>query len=105
VGQAVLGFVLPWIVAMVAIPLEMLLDSSRHVLVYLAALLTSGVGSLAFVTARAARTLANVLPSIYDAYVSVPLRIERALKRGRGEGSKSARRSRTKLELGEETLS
>ncbi len=103
VGQAVLGFVLPWIVAMVAIPLEMLLDSSRHVLVYFAALLASGVGSLAFVGARAARTLANVLPSIYDAYVSVPLRIERAVRREPKEGSKSARRSRTKLELGEET--
>jgi hypothetical protein len=99
VGQAVLGFVLPWIVAMVAIPLEMLLDSSRHVLVYLAALLASGLGSLAFVGARLARTLASVLPSVYDAYVSVPLRIERALKREREEGSKSsARRSRTKLE-------
>ena len=106
VGQAVLGFVLPWIVAMVAIPLEMLLDSSRHVLVYLAALLASGVGSLAFVAARAARALAHVLPSVYDAYVSVPLRIERALKRrAQEEGSKSARRSRTKLELGEETRS
>ena len=31
IGQAVLGFVLPWILAMVAIPLEMLLDSGRHV--------------------------------------------------------------------------
>jgi hypothetical protein len=103
VGQAVLGFVLPWIVAMVAIPLEMLLDSSRHVLVYLAALLASGLGSLAFVSARAARALGHVLPSIYDAYVSVPLRIERALKREPKEGGKSARRSRSKLELGEET--
>jgi hypothetical protein len=103
VGQAVLGFVLPWIVAMVAIPLEMLLDSSRHVLVYLAALLASSLGSLAFVAARGTRALAHVLPSFYDAYVSVPLRIERALRRGREEGGKAARRSRTKLELGEET--
>jgi hypothetical protein len=109
VGQAVLGFVLPWVVAMVAIPLEMLLESSRHVLVYLAAFLASGVGSLAFVAARGARALGHVLPSVYDAYVSVPLRIERALKRGREEGGareeggKPGRRSRTKLELGEET--
>jgi hypothetical protein len=44
-----------------------------------------------------------MLPSIYDAYVSVPLRIERALRREPKEGSKSARRSRSKLELGEET--
>jgi hypothetical protein len=104
VGQAVLGFVLPWIVAMVAIPLEMLLDSSRHVLVYLAALLASGVGSIAFVAARAARTLAHVLPSVYDVYVSVPLRIERALKSAR-EGKPAGRRPRAKLELREETLS
>jgi len=109
VGQAVLGFVLPWIVAMVAIPLEMLLDSSRHVFAWLAALLASGAGSLAFVLARVARGLASVLPSLYDAYVSVPLRIERALKRNRQEASareengKPARRGRTKLELGEET--
>src|SRR5262245_29717098 len=119
VGQAVLGFTLPWIVAMVAIPLEMLLDSSRHVLVYFAALLAGGIGSLAFGAARAARTLAHVLPSLYDVYVSVPLRIERVLRRGREgggkedgskeEGSKEeggkARRSRTKLELREDTLS
>src|SRR5262245_6961684 len=119
VGQAVLGFVLPWIVAMVAIPLEMLLDSSRHVLVYFAALLASGIGSLAFGAARAARTLAHVLPSLYDVYVSVPLRIERVFRRGREDGSKEegskeegskeeggkARRSRTKLELREDTLS
>jgi hypothetical protein len=105
VGQAVLGFVLPWIVAMVAIPLEMLLDSSRHVLVYLAALLASGAGSLAFVVARAARTLANVAPSLYDVYVSVPLRIERALKSARGEAKSERRRPKGRLELREETLS
>jgi ElaB/YqjD/DUF883 family membrane-anchored ribosome-binding protein len=105
IGQAVLGFVLPWIVAMVAIPLEMLLDSSRHVLVYLAAHLASGAGSLAFVASRVARTLANVLPSVYDVYVSVPLRIERALASARAEGKPERRRPKAKLELREETLS
>jgi hypothetical protein len=104
-GQAVLGFVLPWIVAMVAIPLEMLLDSSRHVLAYLAALLASGIGSLAFVMARVARTLAGVAPSLYDVYVSVPLRIERAVRSARGEAKPAGRRPRARLELREETLS
>jgi hypothetical protein len=47
VGQAVLGFVLPWILAMVAIPLEMLLDSGRHVLADLVALLLDGIGAIA----------------------------------------------------------
>ena len=32
IGQACLGFILPWILAMVAIPLEMLLESARHVM-------------------------------------------------------------------------
>jgi hypothetical protein len=105
VGQAVLGFVLPWIVAMVAIPLEMLLDSSRHVLVYLTALLASGAGSVAFVAARAFRGLASVMPSLYDVYVSVPLRIERAVKGAREGKASPSRRSKAKLELREETLS
>ena len=43
-GQAALGFVLPWILAMVAIPLEMLLDSARHVLSSLAVLRARGAG-------------------------------------------------------------
>ena len=43
IGQAVLGFVLPWILAMVAIPLEMLLDSGRHVVAALAAGLLSAL--------------------------------------------------------------
>ena len=32
VGQAVLGFVLPWILAMVAIPLELFISTGRYVL-------------------------------------------------------------------------
>ena len=43
-GQAALGFVLPWILAMVAIPLEMLLDSARHVLSSLAVFGARGRG-------------------------------------------------------------
>jgi hypothetical protein len=41
----------------------------------------SGAGSVAFLLARAARAIAHVLPSVYDVYVSVPLRIERWLER------------------------
>src|SRR5262249_47854594 len=46
IGQAVLGFVLPWILAMVAIPLEMLLDSGRHVLSALCVLALRAIGAL-----------------------------------------------------------
>ena len=78
--SALLGFVWPWLVAMAAVPLEMFLDNGRHVAMYASALVMSGIGSLAFVAGRAARTLIDLLPSLYDAYVSIPLRIERALK-------------------------
>ena len=44
IGQAVLGFVLPWILAMVAIPLEMFLDSGRHVVASVSVLAAPGHG-------------------------------------------------------------
>jgi hypothetical protein len=75
-----LGFVFPWLLALVAVPLETGLDSGRHVAMRASALLVSGLGSLAFLVGRTARTVADVLPSLYDAYVSIPLRIERAVK-------------------------
>jgi hypothetical protein len=80
IGQAVLGFVLPWILAMVAIPLEMLLDSGRHVLAQLAVLVLQAVGNAMQVLAHLARYLTTAIPSVYDVYVAIPLRIERAVR-------------------------
>jgi hypothetical protein len=78
--SALLGFVWPWLVALAAVPLEMFLDNGRHVAMHASALVISALGSLAFVAGRVARTLIDLLPSLYDAYVSIPLRIERAMK-------------------------
>jgi hypothetical protein len=75
-----LAFVFPWLLALAAVPLETFLDSGRHVAMRASALLVGGLGSLAFLVGRTARTLADALPSLYDAYVSIPLRIERAVK-------------------------
>jgi len=85
VGQAVLGFVLPWILALVAVPLEMLLDSGRHVLASLTAFLLSGLGSAAGVLGHAANSLTGALPNFYDVYISIPLRIERAVQEHRDD--------------------
>jgi len=79
-GQAVLGFVLPWVLALVAIPLEMLLDSARHVLASLLVGGLQGIGHLAGAVAHAAGALTTALTQVYDAYVSIPLRIERAVR-------------------------
>lgn len=92
VGQAVLGFVLPWILAMVAIPLEMLLDSGRHVLADLLALLLDGIGALARLIAHVWRSITRTLPKLYDVYVAIPLKIERSLRAGDSQKDPSGRR-------------
>ena len=84
VGQAVLGFVLPWILALVAVPLEMLIDSGRHVAAMLASHALAAVGHLAAALGHLARTLSRLLPNVYDVYVAIPLRIEQLVGRGRG---------------------
>jgi hypothetical protein len=77
IGQAVLGFVLPWLLALVAIPLEMLLDSGRHVMNQLAAFSLHFVGGSVRVVGHALCSVVGALPSVYDVYIAIPLRIER----------------------------
>ena len=93
VGQAVLGFVLPWVLALVAIPLEMLLDSARHVLGSLGVLLLEGVGHLASAGAQAARSLARIVTQLYDVYIAIPLRIEQAMRNHSGAGGEAPART------------
>jgi hypothetical protein len=90
IGQAVLGFILPWILAMVAIPLEMLLDSGRHVLAALTAAVLMLLGAAASALAHVIRTGFEILPNLYDVYVSIPLRIE-AMLRGKSSSTPRAR--------------
>lgn len=80
IGQAVLGFVLPWILAMVAVPLEMLLDSGRHVSASLAALTLSVVGNAVKIAGHVLNSVFKLLPNLYDAYIAIPLRIERMVQ-------------------------
>ena len=77
IGQAVLGFILPWILAMVAVPLEMLLDSGRHVLAAVAVAVLGTLGNIVRVIAHTAQTLTAAFPNVYDVYISIPLRVER----------------------------
>jgi hypothetical protein len=90
-GQAVLGFVLPWILALVAVPLEMLIDSGRHVAAMLGGHALAGIGHAAAALAHLARTLSRLLPSAYDVYVAIPLRIEQAIGRGAGRSAAAGR--------------
>ncbi len=84
VGQAVLGFVLPWILAMAAIPLELLVTSGSVVVVALAATGLQLFGGGLRVVGHGLRHTFSGLRFLYDAYIAVPLKVERILQRREG---------------------
>jgi hypothetical protein len=98
VGQAVLGFVLPWVLALVAVPLEMLLDSGRHVAASLGVLLLRGLGGVSDGLSHVCLHLTGLVTNLYDVYVAIPLQIEAMVRRGRSD--KSAPRERVKVTTG-----
>ena len=62
--------------ALVAVPLEMLLDSGRHVMGSLGVIVLRSLGALAGGASHVARHATGLLSSLYDVYVAIPLRIE-----------------------------
>jgi len=96
IGQAVLGFVLPWVLAMVAIPLEMLIDSSRHVVNAVTVFLLHAAGHVSHIAGRLFSHAGNAINSLYDVYIAVPLRIEQAWSGRGGGGSDGDARRRAK---------
>jgi hypothetical protein len=77
VGQAVLGFTLPWILAMIAVPLEMLIESGRHVVNRIIVLLLQGLGLVARFMAYVLQYAILLLAHLYDAIIMIPIQIER----------------------------
>lgn len=92
VAQMMLGFVLPFALAFVGIPLESFIQSLRTVLGL------AFLGGLRFVrvvlriTGGTARHLGRMLVSLYDLFVMLPLAIERLVVRG-GASARAAARS------------
>ncbi|MDH5601134.1 MAG: hypothetical protein OEY78_07500 [Gammaproteobacteria bacterium] len=80
IGQATLGFVLPWILAMVAVPLEMLIESGQHVLNKLLILLILLVGYLIGIIGHLISTIMKTFLHIYDAYIIIPSQIATLIK-------------------------
>lgn len=95
VGQAVLGFVLPWILALVAIPLETFVETMGTAAVSVTAPLLQIVGTLARLLGYAMSSLVRVLQGLYDVYLAVPLKLQRLFQRGlpqlRGRGRASVK--------------
>lgn len=89
IGQATLGFVLPWILAMVAVPLEMLIESSQHVLTRIVSGLLVAFGAACRGLAYVIGYLLTLLTHLFDALIAVPALAVRAVS-GRGQGADEA---------------
>src|SRR4051794_6078267 len=82
VGQAVLGFILPWILAMVAVPLETLITTGGHIFLTLTAGILALVGTVARLLGHGSRYLVEGARHLYDIYIVIPLQIERLASGG-----------------------
>jgi hypothetical protein len=79
-GQMLLGFILPFALAFVAIPLESLIHSSRTVGGALLAALARASAFVLRFAGNVARHMSRVLIRLYDVAIVVPLLIERQMK-------------------------
>ncbi len=102
-GQMILGFILPFALAFVAIPLEYFIYSSRTVL---GALAVFAIRALAFALRLAGavvRQAGRVLTMLYDAVIFLPLVIERGVLARHGSG-KALGPTRAGTPAGSETV-
>jgi hypothetical protein len=75
-----LGFILPFALAFIAIPLESLIHAARTVGGVILMALVRSLSFLLRVTGNVARHLSRVLIRLYDVAIVVPLLIERLVK-------------------------
>ena len=79
-GQAILGFMLPWILSMVAVPLEMFIEASQHVFTKMASMLVRLFGYVAGMLAHVTEHVLNIIQHLYDAYIVIPSQIANMIK-------------------------
>ena len=83
-GQMILGFILPFALAFVAIPLEYFIYSARTVLGVGLVLLLRGISFVLRLLGTVLNQIANVLIMAYDVVIFIPLLIERMVDSMRG---------------------
>jgi hypothetical protein len=91
-AQMVLGFVLPFALAFVAIPLESFIYSLRTVGGAAVVMLVRVIGFLLRILGNLVRQLCRVLIAAYDVTIVLPLLIERLVKAARSAGSEGESR-------------
>jgi len=80
IGQATLGFVLPWILAVIAIPLEMFIEASQHAFAKIYTILITLVCHLANIIAFLIEGFFKILIHVFDIYIIVPVQIYNMFK-------------------------
>ena len=75
IGQAMLGFVLPWILAVIAIPLEMFIEASQHTFAKLYTVFITLHCHLANMIAYLIEGFFNILVHLFDIYIIIPVQI------------------------------
>ena len=91
VGQAVLGFILPWILAMVAVPLETMISTGGHIVLSASTGILHLLGMVCRLGGHGMRYLCEGARHLYDIYIVIPLQIERMVGNGARAGSVAVR--------------
>ena len=81
-GQMLLGFILPFALAFVAVPLESFISSARTVLGSVLVALTQGAALGMRLLATLVKSLTRLTITFYDIVIVLPLLVERLIKRG-----------------------
>lgn len=76
-GQAILGFILPFILAMVAVPLEVMVRNAAPVGLLTLSVGTDGASYIMRAVGSALRYAAMAVRALYDVYIAIPLLFER----------------------------
>ena len=97
-GQMLLGFILPFALAFVAIPLESFIHSARTVGGAALVVLARAAGVMLRVAGNFFRQLSKVLITLYDIVIVLPLLVERLAKNARAP---AVRGGRADLKVGE----
>jgi len=84
-GQMVMGFVLPFVLAFVAIPLEVVVYSLRTVIGVVLVMLMRGISFILRFIAMIFHRLSRILINVYDIAIVLPLLVERWVIGIRGE--------------------
>ncbi|HWI36945.1 MAG TPA: hypothetical protein VNU64_10895 [Burkholderiales bacterium] len=81
-GQMLLGFILPFALAFVAVPLESFIASARTVLGSVLVAATQGAALGMRLLATLVKSLTRLTVTFYDIVIVLPLLVERLIKRG-----------------------